>query len=331
MKYTSRSVKRRVKRRALKSVKRKLKTYSKSKRSFQTGGTIPLNWTLDEQKANVKATWNNVWKPKFPYSFEKLVPVTSTIQAAFGISFQKSNQFTNMLKRGLSGTLTIEIDIDKYRHNILKLVNAILQKLFNTEVEVFKPKPNDDDFEFIASYENFDYYHKSNITEGDNIYKDSGGMVKCNSLGKLTSNGSNPSRHCIIEIDIQFTDTETIIHSIKYTSFVNKNTTCESRHGETAYGNFTYWSTTTLKMGTKHPRSSVPREGLETLYAGDGEFHVSTVVFRTDDNTDLEQKYQPSIPTIYEFDKDSFDKKKDEQHITLDSFIQHRLAEAESQ
>lgn len=328
MKYTSRSVKRRVKRRASKSVKRKLKTYSKSKRSFQTGGTIPLNWSLDEWKANVEATWNNVLKPKFPYLFKKLAPVTSTTKGAFGISFKKSS-FTSLMKKGLSGTLIFEIDIDIYRHNILKLVNAILQKLFTTDVEAFTPKPEDDDFEFIASYDNFDFYHKSNIKEGNDIYNYSEGNVKCNSLGKLTSNGSNPSQHCIIEIDIQFTDTETIIHSIKYTSFANKITTCNNSHGDTADGNFTHWSTKTLKMETKLPLSSVPRETLETFYAGGGEFHVSTVVFRTDDNKELEPKYQlqPPIPTIYEFDKESFDGKKGEQNTTLDAIIQARLPE----
>lgn len=328
MKYTSKSVKRRVKRRASKSVKRKLKTYSKSKRSFQTGGTIPLNWTLDEWKANVEATYINSAHKKFPYLFKKLAPVTSTTKGAFGISFKKS-VFSGM-KKGLSGTLTIEIDIDIYRHNILKLVNAILQKLFNTEVNAFTPEPEDDDFNDIGSYDNFDLYHKSNIDEGYAIYRASGGKVKCNSLGKLTSGGSKPSQHCIIEIDIQFTDTETIIHSIKYTSFANKITTCKNSHGDEGDGDFMYWSTKTLKMETKLPLSSVPRKTLETFYDGGGEFHVSTVVFRTDSNKDLEPEYQlqPPIPTIYEFDKESFDKKKGEQNTTLDARIQARLPEA---
>ena len=301
------------------------KTYSKSKRSFQRGGTIPLNWSLDELNVGVIGSSNN----KFLYSFKKSDPVTSTTQGAFGISFKKS--LTSLVRKGLSGTLTIEIDIDKYRHNILKLVNAILQKLFTTDVEAFTPEPDDDDFKFIASYDNFDFYHKSNIEEGKTISEYSKPVrISCNSLDKLTSNGSNPSRHCIIEIDIQFTDTETIIHSIKYTSFEDKNTTCK-KYEYTADGIFTYWSPInqpkTLKKETKLPILSVPRETLETFYVTGGIFYVSTVVFRTDDNKDLEPKYQPRtpIPTIYEFDKVSFDKKKVEQDTQLVAFIKSTL------
>lgn len=305
------------------------KTYSKSKRTIQTGGTIPLNWTLDELNVGVKATVFNSSNNKFSYSFKKSDPVTSTTPGAFGISFKKSS-LTSMMRKGLSGTLTIEIDIYKYRHSILKLVNAILQRLFTTDVEAFRPpEPQYDDFDDIGSYDNFYNHHLDNIEEQKAVFNDSElARISCNLIGMLTDQYLKPLQHCIIEIDIQFTDIETTIHSIKYTSFEEKTKTC-NKSGYTADGNFTYWSPEkqpkTLKKETKLPISTVPRETLETFYVTGGIFYVSTVVFYPDTiNPDFE-KNKPTIPTIYEFDKDSFDKKKVEQNTQLDAFIQSTL------
>jgi hypothetical protein len=304
------------------------KTYSKSKRSFQTGGTIPLNWTLEECKVGVKATVKNSSNNKFSYSFKKSEPVTSTSKGAFGISFTKSLFFD---RRG-RGTLTIEIDIDKYRHNILKLVNAILQRLFDTEVNAFTPEPEHYDFDDIASYDNFYNHHQDNIEERDAVFADSDPVkISCNLIGMLTDQNLKPLRHCIIEIDIQFADNETIIHSIKYTSFEKKTKRC-SKYEYTADGEFTYWSPEkqpkTLKKETKLPFSSVPRQSLETFYDAGGNFYVSTVVFYADTrNQDFEQN-KPTIPTIYEFDKPSFDEKKAKQNTKIDEYIQTTLPAA---
>jgi hypothetical protein len=304
------------------------KTYSKSKRSFQTGGTIPLNWSLEECKVGVNATVKNSSNNKFSYSFKKSDPVTSTSKGAFGISFKKS--LTSLVRKGLSGTLTIEIDIDKYRHNILKLVNAILQRLFDTEVNAFTPEPEHyDDFDDIASYDNFYKHLQDNIEEKNAVFDNSDPVqIACNLIGMLTDQNLKPLRHCIIEIDIQFTDNETIIHSIKYTSFEKKTKRCR-KFEYTADGEFTYWSPEkqpkTLKKETKLPFSSVPRQSLETFYDAGGNFYVSTVVFYADTrNQDFEQN-KPTIPTIYEFDKTSFDEKKGEQTTTLDAIIQSTL------
>jgi hypothetical protein len=311
MTHTSRSVKRRVKRRASKSVKRKLKTrnlrsktYSKSKRSFQTGGTIPLNWSLDEWKADIEQRYSDVWRYSgdtrvnlsnfFNYSQKEQNkppreeknntelydisknPQTQTLHAnAFGISFNKSA--LSFLGKGTKCILKIEIDVNIYRYDLVKLVNSILNKLFVSE--------NDEDvlpLNYLQGITSYDRMMESYLYNIDRKNEVRGATCPRDTYffnPPGVANAGLPAKHCEIEIDITFTADTVTINSIKYTC-VNSPTSQQCWQGSwECYLYLKTWAEYTNESKVLIKRAPKSIEVLKQFYNSSGTFHVSVFEF----------------------------------------------------
>lgn len=338
MTHTSRSVKRRVKRRASKSVKRKLKTYSKSKRSFQRGGKgIPLNWTLDEFMAVIEKNGSNIKRDghylsefykisqkkqdkSIPTLYDISEPQTHTSHAnAVGISFT-----TSIFSMTGGITLKIEIDVNKYRHDLEKLVNAILKKLFSEE--------NEDDvlpsnyLANIASYDRIMVAHNENrkLIEDANSYHRRGGVRGC--PDDMVSVWDFPRKHCEIEIEMKFTTVAVTIKSIKYTC-VNSNVQLWCNNDRLYLES---WGERTTRPLTPIPRPPKPIEELKKFYNSSGTFHVSVFEFQRNSQgrqneliveKDTEFNDSVNFRLIIGFDETSFSSKRDEQRNQVAELI----------
>jgi hypothetical protein len=320
-------------------VKRKLKTYSKSKRSFQRGGKgIHLNWTLDEFMAVIEKNGSNIVRDghylsefykisqkkqdkSIPTLYDISEPQTHTSHAnAVGISFTKSLVFR--VTGGI--TLKIEIDVNQYRHDLEKLVNAILKKLFSEE--------NEDDvlpsnyLANIASYDRIMVAHNENrkLIQDANRHHRMGGVSGCDA--NIVSDSDLPRKHCEIEIEMKFTTDAVTIKSIKYTC-VNSNVQLWCNNDRLYLES---WGERTTGPLTPINRPPKPIEELNKFYNSSGIFHVSVFEFQRNSQgrqneliveKDTEFNDSVNFRLIIGFDETSFSSKRDEQRNQVAELI----------
>lgn len=216
------STRRKIARSAVRRVKRAKKTtYSRHSRKqahkvrtgkYSTSNTKKIGGGWFDLKWNLSLTINGQ------------TPVT--LNNALDIKLSKN--FT-----GNKYTLKIEIDIHKYRYKILPLVNTIIQKLFNDDtlivydISQYYKYPIDfdtKDFNDIATYNRTKIYNTQNETIK---YKNGYSCYEQGYEDPLMKEDGKPKNNCIIEIEIEPTQSEsTIIRLKKYTSIKSKGTTC---------------------------------------------------------------------------------------------------------
>jgi hypothetical protein len=289
-------VKRKLKTRNLRS-----KTYSKSKRSFQTGGkVIPLNWTLDEYKADIEQRDSGVWRngkelskffnfsqkeqQKLPnpnntelYDISKTPQIQTLHANAFGISFNKSA--LSMFGKGTRYILNIEIDVNKYRHDLVKLVEAILKELFESENTTDVLPPNS--LQGITSYDRMmesDHYNSDikNQVSGASCPRDT---FFFNPPGE--ANAGLPAKHCEIEIDMTFTADTVTINSIKYTCVNSQNIQYCYKGSWEQILYLRTWGEYTNELKFPIQRRPKSIEVLKQFYNSSRTFHVSVCEFWT--------------------------------------------------